>query len=193
MKIDYKNFEIEVFDDPNYTLNSADNLRQYQKVYFEQNNFIPSSKHAVIVKEYGIEISSVIICETEGATGIHENSFIIKDDKIWICVSNKIYCLEIPSLDIIWQKQFDQFTNFCIYKLDENFIIHGELEIFRIAKDGEILWSFGGRDIWINPEGKNEFIIENNIIRLFDFESNEYILDFNGKELEFNPKKIKKK
>lgn len=188
MKIDYKSFEIEVIDDKNYKLKSTNNLHQYRKIYFEENEYHPSSKHAVIVKENGIEISSVIICETQGTTGIHENSFIIEDNKMWILVSNKVYCLEIPSLKIIWQKEFDQFTNFCIYQLEENFIIHGELEIFRITKEGNILWSFGGRDIWVNPEGKNELIIEENFIRLFDFESNEYIINFNGKTLEFKPK-----
>jgi len=35
MKLNYKNYEIEVFDEPNYTLNSVDNLRSYDKVFFE--------------------------------------------------------------------------------------------------------------------------------------------------------------
>lgn len=201
MKIKYKNFEIEVFDDPNYILNSAENLIQYNKVYYHGNNyqerFYTTSKHGIIIKKFEIQISNAIICEIGGATGIHENSFIIQDDKIWICVCNKIYCLDIPSLELIWQKEFDQFTNFYIYKLEKDFLIHGELEIFRITKEGGILWSFGGQDIWINPEGHNELTIEENRIRLFDFASNEYIIDFDGKEFAFNPRiietEIKKK
>ncbi|WP_427875088.1 hypothetical protein [Flavobacterium sp. MMS24-S5] len=188
MNVSYKNFEIEVIDDKNYILNSSNNLHQYQKVYCEENEFRSSSKHAVIIKEHGTKISSAIICETEGATGIHENSCTIEDDKIWILVSNKIYCLKIPSLEIIWQKEFDQFTNFCLYKLEEDFLIHGELEIFRITKYGEIIWSFGGRDIWVNPEGSEELTIKDNVILLVDFESNRYILDFYGKLLEDIPK-----
>lgn len=190
MKIDYKSFEIEVIDDKNYKLKSTNDLHQYRKVYFKENEYRSSSKHAIIVKEYGIEISSILICETEGATGIHENSFIIEDNKIWILVSNKVYCFEIPSLKIIWQKEFDQFTNFCIYQLEENFVIHGELEIFRITKNGEIIWRFGGRDIWISVDGKDPFNIERDKIRLFDFESNEYVLDFNGNVIEDNPRVI---
>nr|WP_294787497.1 hypothetical protein [uncultured Flavobacterium sp.] len=189
MKIDYKNFEIEVIDDQNYTLNSPDNLRHYQKVYSEDIESYISSKHAIIIKEEEIEISSVIICESGGATGIFANSFIIQEDKIWLCACNKIYCLEIPSLELIWQKEFDQFTNFCLYKLEYNFIIHGELEIFRITKEGEIVWRFGGRDIWVNTNGKMELTIENKLIRLFDFESNEYVIDFNGNLIEDNPRR----
>ena len=45
-------------------------------------------------------------------------------------------------------------TNFTIYKFKDDFIIHGELEIFRITKLGDIKWSFSGKDIWVNIEGK---------------------------------------
>lgn len=193
MKVDYKNFEIEVIDDKNYNLNSADNSHHYQKVYFEESKFRLNCKYAITVKEYGVEISSAIICEAGSPTGIFNNSFIIEDDKIWIRICNKIYCLEVSSLKLIWQKEFDEVTNFCFYKLGDDFLIHGELEIFRITKKGEIIWSFGGRDIWFNPIGHNELTIEENRIRLFDFESNEYVLDFEGKELEFNPRVIETK
>jgi outer membrane protein assembly factor BamB len=194
MKLNYKNFEIEIVDDPTYILNSVDNLRKYKKIYTKtESQFHPTSRHAIIVNENDIEISSAIICETGGSTSIHENSFIIEDDKIWICACNKIYCLEIPSLELRWQKEIDSFTNFSIYKIEDTFLIHGELQIFRITKEGEILWDFGGRDIWVNIEGKPEITIEKNLIRLFDFESNEYVIDFDGKEIEFNPKNDLKK
>jgi hypothetical protein len=201
MKRQYKNFEIEVLDEANYILNSVENLRQYNKVYSYVNDyedqFLPTSKHAISIKEFGKEISNAIICDVGGGTGIYENAFIFDNDKIWIHICNKIYCLEIPSLDLIWNKEFDIFTNLSIYQHENDILIHGELEIFRITKEGEIIWSFGGRDIWINTQGKTEFSIEDNVIRLFDFESNEYVIDFDGNQIEDNPKvtpkEIKKK
>lgn len=201
MKVNYKNFEIEIADDPTYTLKSVDNLRIYDKIYTEIENqddrYNPSCRHAIIIKRFGEEISTAIICEIGGSTGISKNSFIIEDDKIWLCACNKIYCLEIPSLELKWKKEVDYFTNFSIYKVEEDFIIHGELEIYRISKEGEIIWSYGGRDIWVNTEDKPEFTIENNFIRLFDFESNEYIINFDGETIEDNPKtaieEVKKK
>ncbi|OGS69127.1 MAG: hypothetical protein A3G95_02720 [Flavobacteria bacterium RIFCSPLOWO2_12_FULL_31_7] len=66
------------------------------------------------------------------------------------------------------------------------------MEITRFTKNGEIVWSFGGRDIWVNTKGKTELSIENGKIRLFDFESNEYILSFNGELLEENLNIIQK-
>ena len=194
MKNIYKNFEIEIFNDANYCLNSTSNFRHYQNVYFEgkhqEDKFHSTSKHAVIVKENGIEISNVILCEVGGATGIDKNSFIIDDDKIWICVCNKIYCLEIPTLKLVWYKEFDWATNFAIYKLEKDFIIHGESEIFRITQEGGIVWRFGGRDIWVNNKDQKEFNIENNTIRLFDFQSNEYVIDFDGNQTIDNPRVI---
>lgn len=192
MKLNYKNFEIEVFDDPNYTLKSVENLRPYGKVYFNkkqhEDQSYPSSKYAIIIKQNKIEISSILIHEIGWTTKLSNNSLIIEDDKIWISIANKIYCFKIPSLELAWCKEFDNFTNFSIFKLEKDILIHGELEIFRIAKDGKIKWHFGGRDIWINTDGKTELTIESNIIRLFDFESNEYVLDFNGNQIEDNPR-----
>lgn len=196
MKLKYKNYEIEVREEPNYTLNSADNLRFYDKVYFDgkhrEDRFYPNSKHAIIVKEFETEISSAIICEVGGETGIFENSFIIEDDKIWIRICNKIYCLEIPTLELKWRREFDFATIFELYKIENDFITLSELDIKRITRNGEIVWSFEGKDIWVNIEGKTELKIENDKIRLFDFESNEYVLNFDGKLIEDNPKKYQK-
>lgn len=93
-------------------------------------------------------------------------------------------------MELQWSREFDFFTVFEFYKIENNFITRGELEIKRITKSGEIVWSFSGRDIWVNIEGKIELKIENDKIRLFDFESNEYVINFDGKLIEDNPKII---
>lgn len=192
VKLNYKNYQIEVINDSTYTINSVDNTNVYDTVFFQgkkdKAEFSPTSKCGIIIKKSDAKIASVIICESGGATAITNKSFIIEDDKVWICVCNKVYCLEIPSLELIWRKEIDFITNFSIHKVQNDFIIHGELEIKRITKNGETIWSFGGRDIWVNLEGKPEFNIENDQIHLFDFESNEYILDFNGQTILDNPK-----
>jgi len=193
MKIDYKNFEIELFTDKNFTSNSADEFSQYQKVYNIDNQIKdkkqPTNKHTIIIKESGTIISNAIIYES-GVSGIYNDSFILEDDKVWVLIYNKIYCLEIPSLELSWQKELDFHPNISIHKLKNDFIIHGESLIFRISKEGDIIWSFGGRDIWFNIEGEPEVTIENNTIRLFDFESNEYVLDFDGNQIEDNPRVV---
>lgn len=197
MKLNYKNLEIEIFDGINYTLNSNDSLREYKKIHFKNIGTCHKNSHTIIIKESGIEISSALIYQFHEMNGIYNDSFILEDDKIWIINYNEIYCLHIPSLELAWHKEFDSHVNIAIHKLKDDIIIHGESEIFRITKAGEIVWSFGGRDIWFNVEGEPEITIENNTIRLFDFVSNEYVLDFDGNQIEDNPRiiqeQIKKK
>ena len=182
MKLNYKNFEIEIFNDGSFALHSADNTSSYKNVYYSDNDDF-NNKIAVRTFENSQEISNAIICENGTTNGLTENSFIINDNKIWICISNKIYCLEIPSLKLIYHKKLDSVTNFTIYKFKDDFIIHGELEIFRITQLGDIKWSFSGKDIWVNIEGKQEVEIKDDRIKLIDFENNEYEIDFNGIEI----------
>jgi len=191
IKIDHKNFEVELFDDLNDDLDLIIKSKN-NEIDFGSKKEEPAyiSRHYIVVKESGIEISNIIIYESNSASGIYEDTYAIADDVVIIISGNEIYCLEIPSLILIWHKEFDRAVNFAIYKLEEDFIIYGEIGIFRITKDGEIVWSFWGRDIWVNLEGKNPFSIENDKIRLFDFESNEYVLDFNGNLIEDNPRTI---
>lgn len=200
MKIDYKNFEIELLYDSNNNSNLNSIIKsKNSQINFdsEKENVVYKSRHYIVVKEFGIEISNITIYQTNNISGIFEDTFIIEDDKIWVISDNTIYCVEIPSLKLIWHKEFDLVTNISIHKLRNDFIVRGELLIFRISKSGKIIWSFGGRDIWFNPEGYNELTIEENTIRLFDFQSNEYVLNFDGNQIEdiprIFPQEIKKK
>jgi len=102
MKVGYKEYEIEILDDKDYSTKSADNIRNYKFEYSEgkliTERIHPTSKHGIRVKEKSKvdEFSSAIICEFGGGTTIHEKSYFIDDYKIWICACNKIYCLNLP-------------------------------------------------------------------------------------------------
>nr|WP_294929975.1 hypothetical protein [uncultured Flavobacterium sp.] len=190
MKLNYKNFEIELSYNICKESNSNNDLIQYKKIYLSNSNSEDTTKHVIIIKESGIKISNAKIYGVGSFSGIFLNSFILEHDKILMLGGNKVYCLDIPFLELLWYKEFDLHSNFSIYKLEEDFIIHGESQIFRISKEGEIVWSFAGRDIWFNMEGEPELTIETNTIRLFDFVSNEYVLDFNGNLIEDNSRII---
>ena len=43
------------------------------------------------------------------------------------------------------------------------------------------IWRFSGKDIFATVSDKTAFTIENDSIKLYDFEDNFYELDFNGK------------
>ena len=181
----YKQYEIEVISDEDYVLNSKDNLNYYQHVIHDPEDvYQPSAKHGIRVKENGIEISSVIICASGGATGIYEHSYLIKDGVIFICCTDNVYALQVPSLNLIWKNSKDWATCFAIYELDGDLIIYGETTISRITADGIIKWKFGGRDIFVTPNDKTVpfKIVENEII-LTDWLGYQYRLNAEGQEL----------
>lgn len=187
MTINYKDYSIDIIDDQTYSINSVDNNSHYDKVYFEgltnQDKFNPTSKHGIRVKQADQELASAIICEVGGGTTIHPNSFIISGDALLICCCDKIFALKLPDLSINWHKRLDPATCFGIYSFDNDFVIHGELQITRIDKDGNEKWTFGARDIFVTPDGNNSFEIRADKILLTDWEGYKYTLDKNGVEI----------
>lgn len=56
----------------------------------------------------------------------------------------------LPDLVLNWQTQCDQATCFQIFKQLNDYIIHGELQVTKLEKNGNKKWEFGGRDIFVN-------------------------------------------
>jgi len=123
-------------------------------------------------------------------------SVLINNNNILLSLGFSLVSIDLKTLKLNWKIRPDTAEIFEFYKYKNDIILRGELAIHRInIESGKSIWEFGGRDIWINMDGKEEVNIENNGIRLFDFESNEYLIDFNGNLLEDKPRvsKIKSK
>lgn len=179
----YKDFRIEVFNDESYKPGSSDNITSYNIEYIDNKDEYIINQHGIRVFENKIEISNAIIRGQGAGTGIHRNSYVIKDDYILICCGSMVYSLSIPTLKLNWKKQLDMATCFGIYEFDDDFIIHGEVEISRLTKNGEIKWQFSSRDIFVTLDEKRSFDIVGKTIKLIDFENYEYVIDGNGKEI----------
>lgn len=188
MEIRYNHLIIEIINEQssNIALLAKKYVRQYPEDLGHKFEFKPSSKHGVRVNENGVETVSALLLGTGGATDILANSFLIKNNQIYICCSDHVYCLNLPDLAVNWRFQFDIATCFGIYEFDDDFIIHGEFQISRIDKYGQIKWTFGGRDIFVNPDGKDEIKIVGNRIKLTDFQGNNYELTSEGIEIPYN-------
>lgn len=187
MTVRYQDYSIDIIDDRGYSLNPADNSVHYAKEYFDETvregRFIPASKHGIRIKQDGIELSSAILCETGGATGIHKNSFLFADNSLFICCCDKVYALKLPDLEMIWKKELDLATCFGIYEFDGDFIIHGEISITRIDKNGNEKWRFGARDIFVTQDGSESIKVHPEKIELKDWQGYNYVLDKNGNEI----------
>lgn len=187
MIVKYKDYSIEIVDDQTYTINSVDNVSRYDKIYFSDSTsiekFYPTSKHGIRVKLADVELASAIICEVGGGTTIHNKSFIVSEDALLICCCDKVYSLELPNLSINWFKRLDPGTCFGIYQFDNDFLIHGELQITRININGNEKWTFRARDIFVTSDGNKSFAIQADKILLIDWEGYRYTLDKNGVEV----------
>ncbi|MFC0605243.1 hypothetical protein [Winogradskyella pulchriflava] len=185
MIVKYKDFEVEITNEPH--LDSAEFGQRFKKLYPVdlglELEFKPSSKYGIRIIDKGIEKCSALLLESGGATGIFENSFLIKNDRIYICCSNQIYSLNLTDLSVNWRNSYDWATCFGIHEFKNDFIIHGETQVSRINENGEIVWDFSARDIFVNPDGKTEFKIIENRIELIDWQGYKYELNADGKIL----------
>ena len=180
MKIDYKNWTIEIKDDRHYTIDSTDNVTSYKQVILDKG-VTTTSKHGIIIATDDTEINSVIICEGGGASTIHQRSCIVTGNELFLCCGHHLYCLELPSLNVTWKNRLDPATCFGIYEFENDFIVHGELEISRIDRKGNKKWDFSARDIFVTQNDKQSIEIDKDSIKLRDWDGHEYLIDRNGK------------
>lgn len=187
MKINYKTYEIELIEDNSYSTISADNLRDYKFEYFggeiNKNRIYTINKRGLIIKEIGtgVEVSTAILCENGGRTKISQDIYCLEEDKLWICVGDKLYCLNIPALTVDWFNRIDYGTNYSITKFKTDFIVFGELGLVRMTKEGTIKWRFMGSGIFLS--GKNNLKFFENHIELIDGNSEKYMINEFGEEL----------
>lgn len=105
---------------------------------------------------------------------VHANSGLLYKDYCLVAVSSFLVCLQLPDLNLVWQTQVDESTCFGIYHLHryESYLSHGELEIARVAYNGKILWSCGGKDIFTNG-----LTFYDNYVDVLDFNNEKYRID----------------
>lgn len=175
-----KKHTIELTVDPTYAPNSSDNVNNYDHVHFKPSEFRLSTMIGLKVFEDDVLVNSAIIGSDGGATGIHEHSQIIEKDRIVVCCSDTVFCLSIPELKLIWRTQVDQATCFGVFKYNDTYIVHGELEISRIGRNGEVLWQQSGADIFVTQSSTNGFEITKEYIKATDWENRVYKFDFDG-------------
>ncbi len=180
----YKNLTVEVINEPTYKFGSSDNHFNYSKHYFGDGAIeYPTSKHGIKIYQDDKIIDSCIIIGSGGATGIHQNSSLLDNNQLLLCCCDTIFCLTLPDLDLKWKTQADQATCFQIFQQQDNYIIHGELQVTKLDKEGNKKWEFGGADIFVNTDNEEEFKIETDGILLTDFVNTKYKIDFDGKLL----------
>jgi hypothetical protein len=180
----YKDLTVELHDEPTYRFGSTDNNFNYSKHYFGDGaTKYPTSKHGIKIYQNNQIINSCIIIGSGGSTCVHQTSSLIDNDRLVICCCDTVFSLTLPDLELKWKIQADQATCFQIFKHEDDYIIHGELQVTKLDKDGNKKWEFGGADIFVSIDNEDEFKIESDGILLTDFAKTKYKIDFDGKLL----------
>ena len=178
----YKNpYQIEIIDETN--------LDDNQKVLTCYQERQPYDRK---VGEYD-QLIGIRIYENEEPIGkvllvadtynvLSEKGILLDNDRLLIACGNEVFCILLPTLELLWHTQVDMATCFQIVAYQDDYITHGEVEIVRLNKQGEILWQFSGKDIFVSPiERTPAFKITPQGIDLVDFNYEEYHIDYNGK------------
>ena len=92
-----------------------------------------------------------------------------------------MFNLRLPSLELNWVIEADAATCFGIYLYKDSYIVHGELGISRITREGKIQWENSARDIFVNIEHYgNTFQMHDGYIELMDWGGFRYKLSYDG-------------
>ena len=71
-------------------------------------------------------------------SSLWEKSALLDGDRLLIACGNEVFCILLPSLELLWHTQVDMATCFQIVAYQEDYITHGEVEIVRLNKQGEM-------------------------------------------------------
>ncbi len=178
----FKRYHIEIINEAEYFVGSSDNSFKYDLIYQDSEDVIyaPISKHGIKVDKDGLYRSAIILA-TGGATGVNEHSAVIDDENLLVCCCNKVFSLRLPDLELNWIMEADMATCFSIYQYKDSYIIHGELSISRISRDGKIEWQQSARDIFVNIDNVgNTFKMHDDYIELMDWGGFRYKLFYDG-------------
>lgn len=170
---------IEIKTDEIYIVDSTDN-RHYDVVLNPCNY-----KKSDMSKTFSIHINlferEFYIALIGPFYSYDDNCAVLDDETLTVLQDDIITQIRITDGSIIRHIELDCFgCNLAICKVENGYVLHGEIEITMLDLDFAKKWSFSGRDIFASVSGKQSFEIRDNIICLYDFEDNYYEIDFNG-------------
>lgn len=177
-------YRIDIFDDALFASDSSDNVNDYDIIHFDKAEYTYPSVYGIKVYDGTQFLKSAVIGSIGGGTSIHGSSAVLDNDRIVVCCADTLFCLSIPTLELLWRCQGDEATCFELFNYKDSYIVHGEMQISRIDRNGNILWQRSGADIFTTPDDLDTFIINDDYILATDWEYRKYKFNFDGELLD---------
>lgn len=167
-------YTLEMRDEPMHSFGSSDNARNYDHELLLSGRYTATSKHGVILFDGDIPVASLVIGTGAGATGVHEQSAILADGVCFAVVGPELVCLAVPTCAVRWHHEADSATCFGVHlsPTEQAVVVHGELEVSKWTFDGQLVWRFGGADIFTGA-----LSITGQTVIVSDFEGRVYRID----------------
>ncbi|MCK6640031.1 MAG: hypothetical protein L6Q81_08090 [Bacteroidia bacterium] len=177
MECNNSQFKIEITSED--TLVSTGN----ELIYFFDTEYKPSSIVKIFVSDGNNTSHCAMIAASGGGTTVHSTSFVANETELVVCCSDTVFSLSIPDLKLKWHTKADEATCFEIFKIQNGFIVHGELSISRLDENGNIIWQNQGADIFTTIEGTDNFTVADGYIIATDFGYRKYKFNFAGVDI----------
>jgi hypothetical protein len=168
-------YVIDVIDDPTYSYQSTDNVRQYERVYALIDRRDSWCKCGILLWEGDWDESELLHSCIVMAGGLfmepRQHSVVLLGDKLFVAIGSLICCFLLPSLELQWHVAVDAAACFGIHYLAEKhcLISHGEIEIARLNMQGVIAWKASGGEIFTG-----EMYVYSEYIDVADFNDEKY-------------------
>ncbi|GLB29457.1 hypothetical protein LAD12857_13800 [Lacrimispora amygdalina] len=179
MHLENDKYIVNIAVDTTYTVDSADN-KPYDLVFNPDN-----MKHNDYSKTFCIEVvmqeQTKIMALIGGLYCYDSDCAILEGDILTVLQNNMITQIDFSSNRLVLHKVLDTFgCNFGIYRKSNYYIIYGEIEITRLNEQFEKVWAFSGGDIFVSQNERCPFELEDDKIKLNDWNGNYYEIDLNG-------------
>lgn len=173
---------VEINTDPCYTVASADN--GHYDVILNPCNYRKSDMSKTLSIHVSLPEREYRIALTGSFFSDDRNCAVLDGETLTVLQDKALTQIAIAEGTVLRHTQVDCYgCNFEIHRVENGYIVYGEVEITMLDLELIKKWSFSGRDIFVSVTGKQAFEIRNDTICLYDFEDNYYEIDFSGKLL----------
>lgn len=191
LSIANEKWQIELIYKSKYLLDQEETINNiYPKISLNPDYEYKSAQILINVKARNNDLRSVLITEIDGEMVLEiknkereGQSVKLEKDELIISCGSDFISVNLNRLELNWKIKPDIIHLFEFYDFENGYLLRGEVAIYKIDKSGNIEWSFGGKDIWVNIDGEPEVQIFEDYILLTDFNGEKYKINFEGKVL----------
>ena len=174
-----KDYEISIQEAPDYHWYSYDS-KNYDKVFHLTSAEDFTRTILLTIKRAHQEKKVVLVVPYYT---IVDHCALPAGNRLFLMLNDLLCLFNLESLDIDKQQKLDTIgTMFASYPYKQDFILYGELDIFRVTSNLSIQWQFSGKDIFVSyNDDAPAFEMKSDRIYLRDFEGDHYEIDYDGK------------